>query len=165
MKQAKKDIPLVTVGLVAYMFGGTGKTIALWHRTHGLPKESHGRYDLKKVFDWYQTADVGKTADDSDSDLLESKKRYWDARADRERLRADLEAGKLVPEEKIIPEWAGRMPELTSGLESLGERLSSLLEGKTRSEMREIIHREQRALRDNYCRTGVFCLEASEGKR
>jgi hypothetical protein len=154
-KQEEKGFNFETnVHGVADFFGVTIRTVQLWTKTGSCPKEKHGLYNLKAVFNWWKES-IGS---EQDSRQIEDVKLdYWRAKADRERFRADAEKGEYFPKSRIVSEWAARMGEVTAGLVALSDRIPPLIEGKDRDDQRDIIAHEVWALRDNYCREGVFC--------
>ena len=74
-----------------------------------------------------------------------------------EHVKLEEVLGKLISKDEIKKEWVGRVAVVTSGLESLAERLPLVLEGKKRDEMVDIIKEEIRELRQSYARPSTWC--------
>ena len=68
----------------------------------------------------------------------------------------DIEESKFISWDIIEMEWCKRVAEITSGLSALEDRLIGLIEGKTRDEVKEIVHREVIDLRDAYAKDGKY---------
>ena len=141
-------------------------TLGLWVKK-GCPKFGRGKWRARDVLEWWLLniyVGMERGSGPEDESMLEVKRQYWQAKAEKERIGVDQMKEELIPRENIASEWAWRMAEVANGLQALAMRLPPLLEGKTQIEMREIIDEEQWVLRDNYCRTGRFCLVEEEGE-
>jgi len=69
-----------------------------------------------------------------------------------------LEAqGELVRKTDIAKEWGARALEYSNALDYLETRLPPLIEGKNQGDMRMIIRKEVRRIKENVLRTGQFC--------
>lgn len=144
---------LVSTKEVANFFDLTPRTIQLWAK-NGCPREARGRYNLKQVFIWWLE---NIQTDDSDKELKKWKRHYWKAKSHMEHAKLDEILGDLISKDEIKKEWVGRVAVVTSGLESLAERLPLVLEGKPKDEMMEIIKAEIRELRESYARPSTWC--------
>lgn len=148
---------IVTTPQLAYLFGVTVRTITEWAKSKEMPKISQGKYDMKAVFMWWIDNIYSSPSEESVVEIKDAKIRYWEAKADRERLRADQEKGFLIPQDDISPMWSARMREVCSGLDAFGSRINPKIEGKNFHERERIIGDEVWKLKDQYCRSGRFC--------
>jgi len=93
----------VTTKEAAGFFDVDKSTLTLWKQA-GADAAYLGRneWDLKQlVFWWAENIHEGSTKESADESLSEAKRLYWRAKAERERLRADQERGKLLPESEV----------------------------------------------------------------
>jgi len=95
--------------------------------------------------------------------MLAIKKAYWSEKSIGEQLKNQKTRGELISLEDVVQEWAGRVSIVTSGLEAFADRLPPILEGKPRKEMRDIIKKEVRYLRESYARKGKYCPPPKSG--
>jgi len=72
-------------------------------------------------------------------------------------IKLQKERGELVARSDIAKEWTARATEYANSLDYMETRFPPLLEGKSRSEMRVIIHNECRRIKESLFRTGTFC--------
>ena len=145
---------LLQTGDILHIWGITEAALRKWKKA-GCPKEKRGLWDIKKVLEWW-LANIYDIKEDTKS-LKDVKLKYWTARAQGEEIKVAITRKQLILSEDVKIQWAMRMAEVASGLETLSVRLPALLEGKTQNAMRKIIDQEQRKIRDNFCRTGKFC--------
>jgi hypothetical protein len=96
----------------------------------------------------------------STPDLKEKKDqadlRYKIAKASKEEILTQQLKSNLFSRDEIAQAWAQRVHELTAGLNTLINRLPTLLEGKSKNEMRVIIKKEIWYFRDSYARQGKY---------
>ena len=140
---------IVSTKQVADFFGVTPRSLQRW-AAHGCPKVGYGRWDLKQVFVWWQ--DNIERGDDSS--LAEVKRRYWQSKAAIEQIKAKQIRGTLITKSKMINDMAEMARALINALTIYEDRLPPQLEGKTKIEMREIIHEENKILRKNLSASG-----------
>lgn len=148
------DIELTTKQC-AELFEVSARTIQKWGEL-GLPQSKRNRWNLKAVFDWWDS-NINSSRVFEDESMTEIKKDYWKEKSEGEKLKNRKTREELVPWSEVETEWAGRVSVVTSGLEAFGDRLPPILEGKPRKEMRDIIKKEVRYLRDSYARKGKYC--------
>jgi len=156
---AKVKPPLiVTTAQLCEIFNVSNTTIANWANL-GMPVYKRGNWIFKDIFGWWQENVMASKAEEQDKDIAAVKLDYWREKARNEKLKADKTDGDLIDKKDVAKQWAARLIEVANGLSSLSMRLPPLLEGKTQSQMRGIIDREQKAIRNNYYRTGRFCAK------
>jgi len=143
----------------AAFFNVTRQTVYDWTKA-GLPKLGRGKYDLKAAFEWYTEFILLDRTPSEDEDLTSAKRRYWQSKADMERLKVDREQGELMPIKDIHKKWAFRAAEYKNGAFNLAYSLPPLLEGKPQSEMREVIEKQVWNMFDRVYREGRFCPRA-----
>ena len=69
--------------------------------------------------------------------------------------RLELE-GKLLPRDAVAQNWAARVANVATSLESLADRLSVQLEMKSRDKIRRVIKKEVRHMRQSYAQNGQY---------
>jgi len=155
---------------ICELFGVTRMSIGRWTR-EGLPRNPNGSYPAPKCVAWLLNRleeRLERQAEEEGPETAESAR--WLAAFRRERYKlSKLERrqreGGLVPWSEIIPAWQSRVVVVTSGLETFADRLAPLLAGKGRDEIREVLRKEVRELRDQYARNGKYCPEAADGSQ
>jgi len=150
---------------LAEFFGLTTRAIAKWHES-GCPQSGRGKWNLKEVFDWWwdNIAQSRAAEEFGDDSMNEAKRLYWWQKAEGEKIKNEQLNGSLIAWVDIETEWAGRVSIVTSGLEAFADSLPPILEGKPRKQMRDIVRKRVRLLRDSYARKGKYCPQAKKGK-
>ncbi len=151
------SLHIVPTSFLCAFFEVSANTPSNWRRS-GCPNEGHGKWDLKKVFDWWQDNIMVSASEEKNKALAAVKLDYWTDKARNERLKADKEEGLLISKEDVYDQWGARLAEVANGLQALSMRLPPLLEGRSQAAMRKVINEEQRKIRDTYYRTGRFCV-------
>ena len=155
------DIDLTTKQC-AELFEVSTRTIQKWGEA-GLPQSKRNRWNLKKVFDWWDE-NINSARVIEDETMTEIKRAYWREKSEGEKLKNQRTREELVPWSEVETEWAGRVSIVTSGLEAFKFRLAPILEGKTRKEMQRILGDEVRYLRESYAREGKYCQKVANKK-
>lgn len=141
---------VVSVAFCAAIVGRSEQSVNQWVRDRGCPKQGHGLMNAKEFVEWW-----AENVHSKDSPIVEDvKHEYWKAKAERERLRADLERGKLMDSDSVADQWVARVHEVSTGLEALARRLSILIPGND-----HLFEREIRNMKEAYSRTGRYCGE------
>jgi phage terminase Nu1 subunit (DNA packaging protein) len=91
----------LTTSQAAQGFQVTPKTIASWVK-RGLPKKKHGEFDFFTIVSWW-AENICRT--DDSSEVMDSKEKYWAARARREVVRADEAEGRVVPVDQVTDDF------------------------------------------------------------
>lgn len=143
---------IVDLTTVARFFGVSIRQVNNWVTHKGCPKLKHGVYDLKAVQDWWFETIVGVDT----REIEDVKLKYWKWKAEGEKQKVEEGAGKLVAWDTIDKAWSERVGLVCSGLALFRDRLPPLLEGRSQAEMRQILDREVRLLRENYAREGRY---------
>ena len=143
---------IVSTKDLAEVFDVAERTVRHWS-TEGLPKVGHNQYDLNSALRWWQ--DNIKNSNDT-SDIQTAKGEYWQAKARREKVAADLAEGKVAPTEDYIEAWSWRISEMRNGLLQLPLRLSQLVAGKSELETRKTLENEIWHILDKYSRIGKW---------
>lgn len=147
---------------LASFFGVTSKTVCAWAK-EGMPKESHGLYNLKKCFDWW-CDNVEATREDNNPKLIELRAEGQRIKNEREKLKLDAERGVLISIDEVVDQWCKRIAAVRQSLLAMPVRLSPVLEGKEQQEIRAIIKDESYRILEDYSRAGKYC-EKSKNKR
>ena len=143
---------IVSTKDLAEAFEVAERTVRHWS-TAGLPKVGHNQYDLKSALKWW----LDNIENSSDTpDIQTAKAEYWQAKARREKVAADLAEKKVAPVDDYKKAWSWPISELRSGLLQLPLRLSQLVAGKSEIEIRKKIYDEVWSLLDRSSRTGKW---------
>ena len=165
MKTIKYDLNKVPRKTIAKILGVNPSTVSRWYAA-GMPRNLNMSYSIPECVRWalerveekFTELTVTRESEESQRWLGEYRKQ----RALLAKLDLREREGELIPRDEVAAGWAARLSEVASGLQSFSMRLPPLLEGKNQSEMRVIIDDEQWKLRDNYYRTGRFCMPPEE---
>lgn len=135
-------------------FFGVGKScIANW-LSSGMPKLAKGSYNLKDCFDWW-LENVYKPKNATDGEI-DSRERYWSAKADKEEMSRDQVKGSLIPLKDVLAQWAWRAAELRANIQALSSRLPQKVDGLDIHQSRAVIKKECADVLRTYCRDGRF---------
>ena len=147
----EENLMVSTQKQLSEVFGVSVRTIHRW-LLEGMPKKTADGYDVNLIAKWR-----GISLDDEPDGITEDSntKAYWDIqfrkwRALYQKVLYEREKCLLMP----IKEFEERITEilmsLASNLAIYEDRLPPQLEGKTKQEMRDIIHRENNHFRMQY---------------
>lgn len=150
---------------------GISKRSLSYHLGKNIKQNPDGTFDKAECDRFLASRSEGKGAGSGRNETAQDYKntlaakiqraelRWRIARARREEnLNAELE-GRLVSRKEVAEAWADRVRIVSSGLETLADRLPPILEGRAREEMRELIRDEIRRLREAYAADGKYCPE------
>ncbi len=140
-----------TAASVGQFFGVADRTIRQWV-SEGMPRAAHGKYNLIDCFAWWQE-NINKPASGAEADARE---RYWFAKADREELAVKQLQDKVIERSEVEKEWCFRLQEVIKGIESQEVVFPDLFAGKSKDEIRDLVKKYNRRLRENYAREGRF---------
>lgn len=153
---------IVNLDYAADFFGVTIRCIQKWAKEGGMPKEAKGVYNLKKCFEWWKdNINVGVET----SEEKEVRFRYWKAKAEAEEIKIERIKGELIRKENVYGEFAKRCMDLKTTLRAFKYRLSSLLEGKGREEIMQILGSEVDEMLRGFCRNGSFKIEKTKKRK
>lgn len=153
---------IVNLDNAADFFGVTIRCIQKWAKEGGMPKEAKGVYNLKKCFEWWKdNINVGVET----SEEKEVRFRYWKAKAEAEEIKIERIKGELIRKENVYGEFAKRCMDLKTTLRAFKYRLSSLLEGKGREEIMQILGSEVDEMLRGFCRNGSFQIEKTKKRK
>ena len=139
------------------IFGISPKTLSRWGQA-GCPKKERACWNLGEVIDWWiEEIYVPKfERENLDESLKNARQRYWKAKAEKEEINVALLKGNFIPKEKLAEIWGSRIIEAKQGLLNLADRLPPVLAGKSRKEIRKIVHDEVVCLAETYSRAGKY---------
>lgn len=144
-------------------------TLTKW-KSLGAGRASCGRnrWDARKFLEWWlSNIYEASTGAETDGSLAEARRGYWQAKAERERMTADREKGKLIDADEAVAARVRLIGVVTSALDRLPARISAQVAGKTREEARRIIDLEATALREVMAAGTPYCdqaIDAAIGK-
>jgi hypothetical protein len=118
----------------------------------GCPKIDRGKWDLKAVHDWIQDNVVIDPA--IKRQMAQAKLRRELAKAEMAETECKKQKNQLISREEVYEEWALRVGEVRGGLLNFADRLSPVLEHKSRTEIYTMIKDEVWNLLDRYSRAG-----------
>lgn len=144
---------IASTNQIAEIFGVTDRAIRLWS-DRGCPKNSYGKWDVRKVLNWW-LENIYKTEDDTE-EMAAAKLEYWQAKSRVEKVKADVAEDKAILVDDFKQSWVWRVSEMSNGLGSIPLRLAPLVVGKTESDIRSILENEIWKIRDKFARTGKF---------
>src|SRR5437016_2791974 len=100
MKTPDQQQQLVTLAVLAACFGTTARSIQREVKEGVLPKPvRRGLYDLVACV--RRRLELVEQEGETDESTAEAKRRFWNARAEREELSVDRERNELVPFEEV----------------------------------------------------------------
>ena len=113
------------------VLGVTKASLSHWH-SEGCPQEGRGKWDLAAVIKWRESRKQ------EPSDMQEQKLKYWAAKAQREEIRAQQEAGALIPTAEAKKLWGAVLVNFIHKLETIPRKLPPLAFGRTAAEIEAI---------------------------
>jgi len=153
---------VVSSAALAGFFDVSAMQITRW-RGLGMPMESRNKYDLKMVFAWWQENVIREAS--ATQEEVDSRERYWSAKADKEEMSRDQIKGTLVLWTDILPQWSARASLYKMGIEALEHRLPQFLDGKDIHEMRGAIREAGDKILEQVLRDGKFTVGTRQPKK
>jgi len=141
--------------------------IEAWALREGLLKQAIIKNDESRGNGTRDYGDKSETGDVGTGEIEPRDRAYYEKQIKKldaalKTIKLQKERGELVPREDIAREWTARAKEYANTLDYMETRFPPLLEGKARDDMRVIIHRECRRIKDNLFRMGTFCPTPEE---
>ena len=126
------------------LFDVTAQTLGNWKK-RGLRQEKRGRWDLKKVLEWwFLNVAPDKLAENSGT-LADARKFFLDAKGQREKLKLQVERGELIKKADVEKEAFECARTARDALLNIPSRVSSVLAAKTKEvEVEKILDKEIR---------------------
>jgi transcriptional regulator with XRE-family HTH domain len=164
------DLNKLLVKEIAEVLGVDRRSISRWVRDENLPKNSDGTFDAGRCVGWLLNRLEERLEQQAEEGPENAESARWLAAFRRERYKlSKLERrqreGTLISWVEVVKEWVARVVVVTSGLETFADRLAPLLAGKGREEIREVLRKEVRELRDQYARNGRYTPEVENGSK
>lgn len=149
---------------LARCFGVDRSMITRWKKA-GMP-EHNGLFCLPECIKWRLEREA--EAMESKAATPEGEKWLTEFRKERARM-AKLERlklrGQLLSRQEVVDQWCNRAAEMKQGLLGFSVRLPPRLEGRTLSEIRDVIEEEARRLLESYARPGTYCETRKGGRK
>jgi phage terminase Nu1 subunit (DNA packaging protein) len=139
-----EDKILVTVEYLASFFNRDVRTVQLWAKNDGMPKEEHGVYDLTACAKWkiaelLEEVEIIKTSGDKKTHAVKLETQMIINK--EKKLKYLKTLGSLVNYDDVRIAWVGEMKIMRKALNSMVIKLDEALEGITdRIRRRKIIH-------------------------
>lgn len=146
-KTANQNPLLVPADFILQLFDMSRGTFQKWLKA-GCPKHSHGKYDFRAVHQWF-LENIYKVGEEDGVLQVSARTEYWQAKAKRETIRANIDEQSVMQREVVEKEWALRLAVLVSGLKNLSNRLPPVLQGKSIIESQEIVKKETKRFQDD----------------
>jgi phage terminase Nu1 subunit (DNA packaging protein) len=147
---------------LAEVFRVTTRTVTRW-AADGMPRRGDGRFDLGDCIAWrVELAErAGQVATDQApaTESPEASKwleKYRKERALLARMERRQRQGALIEREKLEQELVARAFDLRTTFRSYKHRLGSMLEGKTRDQIMQILGEENDRLLRTWCKARRF---------
>lgn len=112
----------IKTGELAALLGVTTKTVAEYRKA-GMPQKKYGVFDLVSAFGWWKN----NIMQEAGADTQDSKRRYWQAKARREEMQADLESGDLVSFDETKKEISMAIRAVRDGILQVPYRVAALV--------------------------------------
>ena len=147
---------------------GVSQRVISYHVGRGnLKGDIDGRFSKTELDRW--ALEHGKRKDLGPVKKYAEQQAKYDAefrkaRAEEKSLVVSQLRGKLISIKEIEAAWAGRVDIVTSGLETLINRLPPILVSKTRRQIAKILQEEISRLREDYAKPGKYCPKIENGK-
>jgi phage terminase Nu1 subunit (DNA packaging protein) len=129
----------------------------------GMPKASHGQYDLGACLLWayqYEKSRKSTAQPIENADLVAEKRRLTKAQADDAEISLAERRGQLVPISKFESEMAAMITTARQNLLNLSARIAPELEGQSREVIR---HRVRKSIYDALTALSTGEMKAAEG--
>jgi len=129
-----------------------------------MPRNDDGTFHVLKCVTWAieearKNTTTAETAESQKWLTAFRRERALIQRIERKKLEASL-----VSRDEVIRSWVWRLVEVKNGLLLLKDRLSGLLEGKSRKEISHILGQEVYHMLNNYSRGGPFTPRTQEAE-
>jgi hypothetical protein len=150
------DIKAVSRAVIGAAFGMHPSNVNRWE-SRGLLRNPDGKtFSLPDVISWRLEEiafDRSTTSDEEAQKWLTAFRRERALLAEIERKKAE---GELIKADDIYNLWAGRVLFVKLGLLNFKDRLPPMLQGKTRSQMAQILENECHELLRSYTEKGKY---------
>lgn len=136
---------IISVEELADFFNRDVRTVQLWAKNEGMPKNARGEYDILKCAQWKirNLEEENEILRNSGDEKLYALKSEGQKIANKEReLKLRKALKELVDVESVRIAWLGEMKIFSKALKALINKLSAALDGvEDREQRREIIER------------------------
>ena len=115
------------------------------YKDQGMPVYARGKFDLKKVFEWYvDKTTIEKESTQQEIDLETEKARKTKIEADLKQIELDLAQGKAVTIEEAITKTSQLLVKVKNIVMNIPQRVAPKIIGKNLKETKLILQDQQR---------------------
>jgi hypothetical protein len=167
-----KEKKIIENNKEAAEYCGLSTRMISYHLKRGnIRQNTDGTFEKKDLDKWLIRSGRKKTTSekttsekDSDGKLVKTideqieiaNLRFRVARAKREEMITEQQAGNLISKQEVHEQWAQRVASVKQGLLNFIERLSPILEKKTRKQIALILEKEVDELLSSYSKIGEY---------
>jgi phage terminase Nu1 subunit (DNA packaging protein) len=135
---------LITTEELMKLLRVSRQTLTNW-KDQGMPPYARGKWDIRKVFEWYvDKTTIEKEATKQDFDLEAEKARKTKIEADLKQIELDLAQGKAVTIEEAITKTSQLLVKVKNIVMNLPQRVAPRIIGKSLKETKLILQDQQR---------------------
>jgi phage terminase Nu1 subunit (DNA packaging protein) len=125
---------------VADFFSVTSKTVAAWAK-QGMPKVGYGKWNLKRVFDWWKS-NIALPPDRHDERMLDFRRTLESEKVREKQIKNEMLLGNLMKKGDVKAWLSGEFAIILGMLEAIPDRISVQLDGMPWQAIHEAISKE-----------------------
>jgi hypothetical protein len=136
---------------ISYFFGVTDDAVQKWLRMESWPKHSllsHGRYNIKVIFDWYIARFYGNQ--ETAQRAAEAKARREIIRAEKEQMELDELKGQLMRTERLFADITFIVNGMKQRLLAWRQTLPAMLAHRDEREISTILSEQSRFILEEF---------------
>lgn len=145
----------VTAADLAKVLGIAKPRVAALATDGILPRVGRGEFNLAQCVQAFVRYKVSTAGDDNVASLTAERSRLARLKADQVEREAMVEAGELIPADRIEKAWLGVATAVRSRLLLIPSKIASRVVGKAPAEVQELVRRELHAALDEIAATPV----------
>lgn len=112
------------------LFGISKMTLSNW-RKRKCPQLSRGKWDLRKVLEWWFINVAPDKLAENDETLADAKRFFWSSRSKREELRLQVEREELISRKDVEKEAFECARMVRDSLQNIPSRIAAILAGES----------------------------------
>lgn len=126
------------------LFDVSSQTLSNW-KERGLKQEKRGRWNLRKVLDWWLVNVAPDKLMENGETLADVKKFFWSVRSQREKLKLEVERGELISKADVEKDAFECARMVRDNLQNIPSRISSVVAAmKKEAEVEKLLDKEIR---------------------